>query len=362
VAKVTIVGAGVMGTAIAWPLTDNGHQVRLVGTHLDDAAIESCLKRGQHPRLPGRLPSSVMPRFVEELPASVADADIVVTGVSSPGVRWVGQQIGPHLRAGQVVIAVTKGLEVSDEGDLRILPDVMTEAWPATLREKVPVAAIGGPCIAGELAVRRETCVLFGCPSAAVLQQLAATFRTRYYHVWPFDDWIGLEICAALKNAYAIGVGLAEGLPQRSDSRGDGDVPWHNLAAAVFAQACREMAEVLRLQALDPGTAYGPAGAGDLHVTCQGGRNVTLGRWLGSGLGLAEAQRRNAGETTEGVDTVRVMDRALRLWQQRGRAGESAFPLLRTLIAVLVEDQRVALTPAKFFGGEAVTVPSTSAC
>ena len=162
-AEIAIIGAGLMGTAMAWPLSDNGHQVRLVGTHLDGEIIRSLKERGWHPRLKRQIPPRVTPCFVEELAGALAGAEIVVSGVSSPGVHWAGRTIGPHLTPGQMVIAVTKGLEAAANGDLRILPDVLADEFPPAIRERVPVAAIGGPCIAGELAGRRQSCVLFGC-------------------------------------------------------------------------------------------------------------------------------------------------------------------------------------------------------
>jgi glycerol-3-phosphate dehydrogenase (NAD(P)+) len=86
-ANVTIVGAGFMGTATAWPLSDNGHNVRLVGTHLDAEIIASCKEKHFHPRLKRELPRNVQAYFVEEIAEGLRDAEIIVSGVSSPGVH-----------------------------------------------------------------------------------------------------------------------------------------------------------------------------------------------------------------------------------------------------------------------------------
>src|SRR5512146_1826082 len=104
-ATITIVGAGLMGTAVAWPLSDNGHEVRLVGTHLDADVIRSCLERGYHPRLRRQLPANVHPYYVEQLPAALAGASFVVSGVNSLGVHWLGQTLAPLLPAGATIIA-----------------------------------------------------------------------------------------------------------------------------------------------------------------------------------------------------------------------------------------------------------------
>jgi glycerol-3-phosphate dehydrogenase (NAD(P)+) len=70
-ANITILGSGLMGTAVAWPLADNGHDVRLVGTHLDAEIIRSCLDSGYHPRLRRQLPPNVRPYYVEQLPEAL---------------------------------------------------------------------------------------------------------------------------------------------------------------------------------------------------------------------------------------------------------------------------------------------------
>ena len=110
---VTIVGAGLMGTATAYPLSDNGHEVRLVGTHLDGDIIKSCRDKHYHPRLKRTLPPGVRAYFVEELPEAMEGAEIVLSGVNSLGVHWIGKTIGPHLKPGHLVIAITKGLQAA---------------------------------------------------------------------------------------------------------------------------------------------------------------------------------------------------------------------------------------------------------
>ena len=179
-AKETIVGAGFMGTAVAYPLVDNGHTVRLVGTHLDNEIIESCRERHFHPKLKRELPPGVKSYFVDDIAEALEGAEIVVSGVNSLGAHWIGQAIGPYLQPGQLIIAITKGLEAAENGDLRILPDVLAGELPEDIRDKVKLAAVGGPCIAGEVAGRRQTCVVYGSRERETAEQLAATFHTSY--------------------------------------------------------------------------------------------------------------------------------------------------------------------------------------
>lgn len=347
--KVAIVGAGLMGTATAWPLSDNGHDVRLVGTHLDADIIRSCKESGFHPRLRRQLPEGVRPYYVEEIEEALDGVEIIVSGVNSLGVHWIGRTLAPLVKPGQMIIAVTKGLEASPDGDLMILPDVLASELPAEIRSQVKLAAIGGPCIAGELAGRRESCVVFGSRDAEAVEALAAAFRTPYYHVWPTTDLVGLEVCAALKNAYTLGVGLASGLLEKAGGPDAADAHMHNLAAAIFAQGCTEIARMLDIMGGTPAFAYMLPGAGDLYVTCMGGRTVRLGRLLGLGHTYPEARQIMAGETLESAEIVRNMGIALPKMIERGLAREEDFPLLRALIDIVVHGKPVELPLDDFF-------------
>ncbi len=351
-AVVTIVGAGMMGTGTAYPLADNGHTVRLVGTHLDDDIIRSCKERRYHPRLRRELPASVTPYFVGELAEAMAGAEIVVSGVNSLGVRWIGRTLTPHLRPGQLIIAITKGLDLTPDGDLVILPDVLAGELPAGIREQVRFAAVGGPCIAGELAGRRQSCVVFASRDREVVRRLAATFCTSYYHIWTTTDLVGLECCAALKNAYTLAVGMVAGLLEKAGGADASGASMHNLAAGIFAQACTEIARMLDVVGGTPALAYGLPGCGDLYVTCQGGRTVRLGKLLGMGHGYDEARQIMAGETLEGAEIVRLMGRALPKLTERGRIGADELPLLHALVDILVHGQPAAFALERFFGAK----------
>lgn len=348
---VTIVGAGLMGSATAYPLSDNGHTVRLVGTHLDGAIIASCRQQRYHPRLRRVLPAGVQAFYVEELDQALEGAEVIVSGVNSMGVHWIGQTLGPRLRPGQMLIAITKGLEVGPDGGLAILPDVLARELPAAVRGEVTLAAVGGPCIAGELAGRRPSLVMFGARDAAAVRGLAGIFRTPYYHIWPTTDLLSLELCAALKNAYTLGVGLAAGLLARAGGVDAAGAHMHNLAAGLFGQSVTEMARLVAVLGGDPAFAWGLPGAGDQYVTCMGGRTVKLGRLLGEGHSYAEARALMAGETLESVEIIRTMAHALPGLEASGAIGAAELPLLRALIGIVVHGQPADLPLDAFFGG-----------
>jgi len=340
-----------MGSAMAYPLADNGHSVRLVGTHLDGEIIRSCIDQHFHPRLKRELPQGVVPYYVEDLAEAMAGAEVIVSGVNSLGVHWIGRTIGGYLKPGQLIIAITKGLELSAAGELTILPDVLRAELPAAIRDQVGHAAVGGPCIAGELAGRRQSLVVYGSRDQRTVEKLAAIFRTPYYHIWTTTDLVGLEYSAALKNAYTLGVGLASGLLEKSGGIDSAGAHMFNLAAGLFAQSTTEIHRLLEIAGATPAFAYKLPGAGDLFVTCMGGRTVRLGSLLGKGHTYTEARQIMAGETLESAEIVRVMGQAIPLLEQRGLLRDDELPLMRSLVDIVVNGKPVSLALDCFFGG-----------
>jgi len=350
-ATVVILGAGVMGSALAVPLADNGHDVRLVGTHLDRAIIDAIRSTGVHPGLDRELPASIDGYQLEELDAAFEDAEIVVSGVNSVGVGWAGERLAALLAPGQLVISIAKGVVAQENGDLRILPEVLAGPVAAAVRERVGWAAIIGPSIAGEVAARRESCVVFCGTDENVLDRLAEAFRTDWYHVWTSLDLIGSEICAAAKNCYALGVGLAEGELERG---GEADSPdrAHNYEAALFAQSAAEIRQWVSLFGGDPDTASWLPGVGDMYVTSTGGRNVRVGNLLGTGLGFTDAAARLGNPTLEGAAAIMVFGEALGKLTERGVVAEHDFPLMRHLYEVIGLQRPLSMPWSRFFGGE----------
>lgn len=348
-AVITVIGAGVMGTALTYPAADNHNDVRLVGTHLDEDIIESCRSQRYHPRLKRHIPDSVRPYFHGEIGKAVYDADVIVLGINSRGVHWAAAAIAPHLRPGQIIIMVTKGLESTADGQLKILPDILHDLLPDSIRDQVHYAAIGGPSIAGELAARRDTSVVFVSRNAEILPQLQKLFATPYYHIFTSTDIIGVEVCVALKNPYALAVGLAAGVLEQQYTPDSAGAKMHNYAAAIFAQGLAETAYLVQHLGGGVETVFSLPGAGDLYVTTQGGRNSRMGRLLGMGLPYSDAVEEMPGETIEGVDAVVAMMPAIERMIKRGDIAADALPLLQALHQIVTRNQTVDFDFNRFF-------------
>jgi len=344
-AIVVVLGAGMMGSALSVPLVDAGHEVRLVGTHLDGDIIQELRRTGVHPKLRYELPPAVRCFLVKELEAAMQGVDVVGLGVSSAGVGWAAQQLKPWVRAETPIIMITKGLAF-DGQELRVLPDALSDELFGPGHQGFQPTAVAGPCIAGELVRRVPTaCVLTG-RSQSALARLAGVLRTDYYHPRPSSDVVGVEVCAALKNAYALGVALAWGLNERRGGS-PGSIAMHNTEAALFAQALIEMRRVVAHCGGDPESVARLPGAGDLYVTCNAGRTGQFGRLLGLGLGRDEAIARMRGATLESLEILRVMQTAMA--ESGGRLSPRELPLLSHLAEVALDDAPVRLPFDAFF-------------
>ncbi|MEL4505073.1 glycerol-3-phosphate dehydrogenase [Luteococcus sp. H138] len=353
-ATLVVLGSGIMATALATPFTDNGHTVRLVGTHLDREIIESIQQTGIHPNLGLKVPEGTEAYQLEDAAKAFDGVDLVMSGVNSFGVEWAGEQLAGLLRPGMHVMALAKGLRADDEGNFEILPNVLANQVPEELRKQVTWSAIAGPSIAGEVAVHRHTCVTFTGDDMKTLEMWRELFETDYYHVWLNTDFKGIELMAATKNCYAFGAGFMHGTLQKLQSEDAVESPYvnYNYGAAIFGQASIEMQEWLQLLGCDPQTVMGIAGIGDCFVTSMGGRNVKVGTLVGTGLTFSEAKAKMPGVTLEGATCIVVVGQALKALTERGVVPPEQFPLLRHLYEVVGEDKAVDVPWKKFFGSD----------
>jgi glycerol-3-phosphate dehydrogenase (NAD(P)+) len=345
-AVIAIVGAGMMGSALSAPLVANGHELRLVGTPLDHEIVVALKSGAPHPKLRAAVPG-VSAYFIEELATALDGADAIALGVSSAGVRWAAEALGDQLaRSPKPVLMISKGL-VWQNGRLEVLPDVFRALLPAPAAAQVWPVGVAGPCIAGELLQRVPTSVVFTGRSLAACETWAELARGPFYFVHTEPDLVGAETCAALKNAFAMGVGFGAGVHEARGGQ-HGSVAHHNYESGVFAQAILEMQRVVELGGGAPETAVGLPGTGDLMVTCNGGRTGRFGKWLGTGLPLADAVAKMEGATLECLEVLRELDPALAHFDALGKTAPNELPLLRHLIDVALRGAPAAMPFSRF--------------
>ena len=320
---ITIVGAGMMGSAMSFPARDNGNEVRLVGTPLDREIIEHARATGEHLTLKRRLPEGIKFYQIEELPVALKGADMLLGGVSSFGVDWFVENILPVIPEDLPVLSITKGMMDTEDGRLIPYPHLYRDRLAAKGLQR-RLSAVGGPCTSYELADHDPTEVCFCGDEIEVLRWYKQLFETDYYHISLSTDVVGVECAVAMKNAYALGVSLAIGLSERIE--GIGGKEHYNSQAALFGQSVREMRRLLALVGgLDDNIVLG---AGDLYVTVFGGRTRMIGKLLGRGLSFEDAMNELKGVTLESIVISTRTARAIRARIARGEARPEDYPLL----------------------------------
>jgi len=346
--RVVILGAGVMGSAMAMPLNSVGQQVDLVGTHLDEMIIRSIQGNGHHSKLNIKLPETVNAyQFSNLRELSLNTADMVILGVSSAGVDWAIDRLAENLTRPVPIVMITKGLRVHD-GEIKIFPSIVSEVLQKRLGFSVPVLGIGGPCIAGELAVLRDTMTIIAGGDTKLIEKAIKLLSASYYHARPSLDIIGVEVCAAFKNFFAIGVGWAQGHFENS-SNTENLAKMYNLAAGLFTQSLNELKALTVAIGGRAETVNGLAGVGDLYVTCLAGRNSRMGRLLGLGLTYEEAKAGHMEkDTIEGAELAKAIGPQLELMWSDGRLSRNEMPLSNAIVKAICYNETLRMPWSKF--------------
>ena len=337
-AIITIVGSGMMGSALAFPAAENGNEVRLVGTHLDTEIIENCKKENRHPKFNKPFPKGVKFYQIEELETALAGANAVISGVSSFGVEWFASYVIPRLKEGEIVLSVTKGLLADEDGNLTSYPEFWEQA-AQKLHKHISFNAIGGPCTSYELVAHDQTEVAFCGRDFKTLNYLKGLMQTEYYHISLTPDVRGLEAAVALKNGYALGIALTIGVNKKQF--GENSELHYNSQAGVFFQAAKEMQKLLRLFEAKENSYY--IGLGDLYVTVYGGRTRLVGILLGEGYTIGEAKAKLNGVTLESLVVIGRVAKAVKIQIKKGRLNAADFPLLLHADEILSNEKSVDL-------------------
>lgn len=330
--RVSVLGAGAMGSALTVPLTDNGNEVIVWGTEYDIEILKMVERGEKHPRIGVPLPD-VEILYPEQLNDAL-DADIILLAVSTDGVLPTFRRIKDRIED-SILITISKGL-LDVDGSIVTVPEAI---WVERKDLKEKTVAITGPSIAREVAKRMPTRVVFSSVDGKAAEEAAKAFRTDYYGVETTDDIRGAELASALKNIYSIGIAWIRGHEELH-----GGIEMSNAKGVVAAMAIREIGIFVEDAGGRKETVFGLSGFGDLIATFRGGRNGMLGELLGKGLtteqALEELRKRGVG-VIEGYGTTRRAYELLKTLERQGRASLDDFPFLTAIYDVLYKGKMV---------------------
>lgn len=284
--KITVIGAGSWGLALARLLAKQNQQVSIWDKDTD--ALSHLRINHKHPRLlPGFvLPDNVM--IAETLEESIQSSEEIVLTIPSHVMRAVCTSIKPYLSHGHILISCAKGLEMDT---LKTMSEVIQDVLPELSSSQI--TALSGPSHAEEVSMDIPTTVSVSGSDIQVLAKIQDIFSTRFFRVYTNMDLVGVEMGAALKNVIAIAAGACDGM-------GFGD----NTKAALITRGLAEMTRLGVKKGANPATFSGLSGLGDLVVTCMSrhSRNRMFGELKAKGFSTDEALQK-IGMVVEGLKT-----------------------------------------------------------
>ncbi|MCU6763679.1 Glycerol-3-phosphate dehydrogenase [NAD(P)+] [uncultured Roseburia sp.] len=313
-AKVSVIGAGSWGTALAAVLQKNGNDVTVWSIIKEEVEMLSS-KREHLDKLPGvKLSEKIV--FTTDLESAVKGMDMLVLAVPSPFIRSTSKNMCPFVSEGQLIVNVAKGIE---EDTLMPLPDIIKQEIP-----QAETAVLSGPSHAEEVGIGLPTTVVAGARKKEIAEYIQSLFMNQSFRVYTSPDMIGIELGAALKNVIALAAGMADGL-------GYGD----NTKAALITRGIKEISRLAIAMGAKAETLSGLSGIGDLIVTCASkhSRNRRAGMLMGQGYSM-DAAMKEVKMVVEGVYSAKA---AMGLAKKYG----VSMPIIEQVNAVLFEDYPV---------------------
>ena len=314
--RISVVGAGAWGTALARLLASKGFQVCL-WAHEPEVVQAINLRRENTLYLPRiSLPTSL--QVTGQLAESVQETDLILLAVPSHAMHIITERVQPHLSDPVPITIATKGIE---EGSLRLMSQVVEDCFSSDWHPYVTV--LSGPSFALEVCQEKPTTILLAGKNSDLVLTLQPVFMAPQLRVYAGTDAIGAQIGGAIKNVMAIAAGIVDGLELGLNAR-----------AALITRGLAEMIRLGVAMGADVSTLYGLSGLGDLVLSCTGSlsRNYTVGLDLGRGSSLKMILA-NRHTVAEGVRTTRA---AMSLARQH----RIDMPIVEGIHGVLFEGMR----------------------
>lgn len=313
--KISVVGAGSWGTALAKLLAHQGFAVTLWAY---EAELVERMRATQCNDL--YLPGIILPKSLEvtaELGEAVRGRDIIVLVPPSQVMRKVALQAAPDIKAEALVVSATKGIE---NDTLLPMSDLLKEILPPVLHNRLTF--LSGPSFAREVASGMPTAVVAASHNPEAARAVQQIFSNEVFRVYTTDDVIGVELGGAVKNVIALAAGVVDGLGFGCNTR-----------AALITRGLAEMSRLGLAMGARAETFAGLAGMGDLVLTCTGdlSRNRSVGIELGKGRKIAEILK-GMHAVAEGVRTT------LSTWQLASKL-QVPMPITEQVYQILYEEK-----------------------
>lgn len=309
--RLAFLGGGSFGTAMANLAARNGCDTTLWVRN--KRTVKAMVKTQTNKKyLPGfKLDDRL--KYSHDLAEAVKDKDIVFIAVPGLAFRETLKNIAPFI-SGQSIVSLTKGME---KDTFALMSDIIKDELP-----EVNFGVMSGPNLAIEIMKNMPSATVIASESEPLRHAVQAALHSAFFRVFASDDVKGVELGGALKNIYAIAMGMAAAY----------DVG-ENTKAMILTRALAEMSRFGVEAGANPLTFLGLSGVGDLYATCSSelSRNYRIGTMLGRGMNI-DAAVKKLGQTAEGVNTIQQV-------HEKATKEGIYMPITHALYAVIYEDK-----------------------
>ena len=316
--KILIIGGGAMGSAFSIPCLENNNSVTITEPYSKIFIRNLSSKNKFHSALKIKLPKKLRFRkFSNDLLRE--KFDLIVIALSLTGIDFIGKQL-KNLNIKSPILVLTKGLKYEKKKK-----KILTISEQLKKNYNVSnISVLKGPCLAKELARKDQTSVVIANKNIKIAKSIGKLISTKYYLTEYSKDVVGIEVCSAIKNIYAMVIGAGQSL---------------NSSSNLFQKSILEMKYLTRYFKGEDDTISGLAGVGDLYVSAAGGRNSKMGSYLGKGLTFKSAKKRfMPNDTVEGEQLAREI--APFIFQ---KINKKKIPLMIHLLKAILNNKKLKI-------------------
>ena len=316
--RILVIGGGAMGSAFTVPCLENKNSVIITEPYSKRFIRNLSSKNKFHSALKINLPKKLkFQKFSRDLLKE--KFDLIVIALSLSGIDFIGKEL-KDLKVKTPILVLTKGLKY-EKRNKKIL--TISEQFKKNYNVS-NISILKGPCLAKELARKKQTSVIVANKNINIAKKIGKMISTKYYLTEFSRDIVGVEVCSAIKNIYAMIIGAGQSL---------------NASSNLFQKSVLEMNYLTRYFKGKEKTTLGLAGVGDLYVSAAGGRNSKMGSFLGKGFTFKTAKKRfMPKETVEGEELAKEIAPFI-----LKKIDKKKIPLMINLLKTIKENKKLKI-------------------
>ena len=316
--NILVIGGGAMGSAFTIPCLENNNKVTITEPYSKNFIKDLSSKNKFHSSLKINLPKKLKyKKFSNELLKQ--KFDLIVIALSLAGIDFIGKYLRDSKTKAKILV-LTKGLKYEKKRKKLL---TISEQLKKNYGLK-NISVLKGPCLAKELVRKNQTSVIIANKNIKIAKWIGKSIATKYYLIEFSKDVIGVEVCSAIKNIYAMIIGAGQSL---------------NTSSSLFQRSINEMKYFTKYFKGKEPTTLGLAGVGDLYVSTAGGRNSKMGSYLGKGYTYKAAKKKfMSKDTIEGEQLIREIGPFV-----LKKIKKNNIPLMNNLIRTILNNKKLKI-------------------